>query len=163
MKAIIFFAFGLLLTVELKSRSAKILLMMFELTFLLGLYSSFAQNTASGNFQPRYYASIQTIDDKMVKGLLMQMENLSMILYPGKWKELSKEAVHDSIVIAYSQIQQIKLKKKSKLLKGLLIGGGIGLAPIVFGQGGAFAAILSFPLGIITGAIVGSTSSKKFY
>jgi len=50
-----------------------------------------------------------------------------------------------------------------RLLQGLAIGGVIGLSPIVFGQGGAFVAILTFPVGIITGAIVGATSSEKYF
>jgi hypothetical protein len=38
----------------------------------------------------------------------------------------------------------------------------VGFAPVVFGQGGAFVATVSFPLGVIIGSIVGATSKKKF-
>ena len=49
----------------------------------------------------------------------------------------------------------------SGALKGALIGGGIGLLPIVAGQGGGYVAIITFPVGLITGAIIGGTSKKK--
>jgi len=133
----------------------------FTLFFIV--YSSSAHNITSANHRPRYHASIQTMNGKIVKGLLMQLNDSSVILYPGKRKKLRKEVIHDSVVIAYSQIQQIKLKKKYGLLKGLLIGGAIGFAPVLFGEGGAYVALLAFPIGIITGAIVGGTSSKKYF
>jgi hypothetical protein len=130
---------------------------------LIVVYSSFAQNPPSDNFQPRYYASITSMDNKIQEGVMIELNDSSVAIYPGKWREFyNKKAIHEPVVIAYSQIQKIKLKKQGGLLKGLAIGGGIGLAPIVFGQGGGFVAIFTFPLGIITGAIIGSTSSKKY-
>ena len=42
------------------------------------------------------------------------------------------------------------------------IGALIGISPIIFGQAGAYIAIVSFPVGIVTGTIVGATSRKKF-
>jgi hypothetical protein len=132
--------------------------------FLIIVYSSFAQKAASGNYQPRYYASITSMDNKIKKGVMIQLNDSSVALYPDKWRKFyNKRITHDTVVIAYSQIQKIKLKKQGRLLKGLAIGGVIGLSPIVFGQGGAFVAILTFPVGIITGAIVGATSSEKYF
>ena len=54
---------------------------------------------------------------------------------------------------------------------GMLIGAGIGIAPVLIGsifgpsigQGGAYASIITFPVGTIIGAIIGSTSKKKFF
>lgn len=127
------------------------------------VYSSFAQkNITTSNHRPRYHAFIQIINDKEVKGLLVQLEDSSVVLYPGKRKDLRKGVTRDSVAIAYSRIKHIKLKKKNGLLKGLLIGGAIGFAPAFFGEGGAYVALVAFPLGIITGAIVGSTSGKKY-
>ncbi|MEO7048300.1 MAG: hypothetical protein ABI091_23575 [Ferruginibacter sp.] len=130
---------------------------------LIIVHSSFARNITTANHRPRYYASIQTMNGKIVKGLLLQMEDSSVALFPGKWKKIRKGVIHDSVVITYLQARQIKLKKKNSLLKGLLIGGGIGFAPAFFGEGGAYVALLTFPIGIITGAIVGITSGKKYF
>jgi hypothetical protein len=132
--------------------------------FLLSVCFSFAQNTASGTYRPRYYASVTSTDSKIQKGVMIQLNDSSIVLYPGNWQKFYNEKIiQDSVAITYSHIQQIKLKKRGGLVKGLAIGGVIGLSPIVFGQGGAFVAILSFPVGIITGAIVGATSSKKYF
>ena len=64
-----------------------------------------------------------------------------------------------------------KTHKKGGLLKGALIGGGIGLLPLAIGsifgestgQGGAYISIVTFPVGIIAGAIIGATSKKKHH
>ncbi|MEO8961055.1 MAG: hypothetical protein ABI325_04185 [Ginsengibacter sp.] len=125
---------------------------------LIFAYSSIAQkNIITTNQEPRYRASIQTVHHKIVKGLLLQLEDSSVILYLGNRKEFRKGRIHDSVLIAYSQVHQINLKKQNGLVNGFLIGGGIGLAPVVFGEGGAYVAILTFPIGIITGSIVGAS------
>ena len=62
-----------------------------------------------------------------------------------------------------------KSHKKGGLLKGLLIGGGIGLLPLaagsIFGkssgEAGAYISMVTFPVGIIAGAIIGATSKKR--
>jgi hypothetical protein len=70
---------------------------------------------------------------------------------------------------SYPDISKIETHKKNGFLKGTLIGAGIGLAPVIVssifgeGEGGAYVSIITFPLGIITGAIIGGTSKKKFY
>ena len=127
------------------------------------VYSSFAQKKITrANHQPRFHASIQIMNHQTVKGLLVQLEDSSVILYPRTRKGFRKEVKLDQVVIAWSQIQQIKLKKKNGLFKGVLIGGAIGFAPVIFGEVGAYVALVAFPLGIITGAIVGITSGKKY-
>lgn len=135
----------------------------FSFVFYIIVYSSFSQTKHSTNHRPRYYASIQEKSDKIERGLLVRLEDSSAILYPGKWKRFRKSVINDSVVIAYSQILKIKLKKKNGLLKGLLIGGVIGFAPAFFGEGGSYVAAFSLPIGIITGAIIGSTSHRKFF
>jgi hypothetical protein len=64
--------------------------------------------------------------------------------------------------IAYYNIDKIKTRKKGSTLKGLGIGAGIGIIPAFFGEGGAYAAVITFPVGIITGTIIGATSKKKY-
>ena len=52
-------------------------------------------------------------------------------------------------------------KKKHYILRGMLIGGAIGIAPVVFGQGGGYVAIFTFPTGLITGAILGASARRR--
>ncbi len=52
-------------------------------------------------------------------------------------------------------------RKKHYILRGMLIGGAIGIAPVVFGEGGAYVAVFSFPAGLITGAILGAAAKRR--
>ena len=52
-------------------------------------------------------------------------------------------------------------KKKHYILRGILIGGAIGIAPVAFGEGGAYVAVFSFPAGLITGAILGASAKRR--
>jgi hypothetical protein len=137
--------------------------LIFSGTLSIIVLSAFAQKKiTNARHWPRYHASIQTMNDKTINGLLIQMADSSMVLYKGEWKELRKDVVRDSVAIMYSQIRQIKLKKQNGFLNPLAIGMAIGLAPAFFGEGGGYVAVLTIPLGIITGVIVGITSPKKY-
>lgn len=67
----------------------------------------------------------------------------------------------DAVYLTKIRPDKDEKKHKHYILKGILIGGAIGLAPIVFGEGGAYVAVFSFPLGLIVGGIVGNNTRKK--
>lgn len=52
-------------------------------------------------------------------------------------------------------------RKKHYVVRGILIGGAIGILPVVFGEGGAYVSIITFPAGLITGAILGLKAKRK--
>ena len=101
-------------------------------------------------------------DNKEQKGLLTGVSATTFLISPGRMKEYKNQASPQSVSISYESINIIKIKKAGGLIKGILIGGEIGLAPIVFGEGGLYAAVFAFPLGVIIGGIVGATSKKKY-
>jgi len=105
---------------------------------------------------------VYTKQGSLQKGVWHSSTDTSLSIYQGSMNEYLNKKSHELASINYENISMIKIKKHGGLLKGLLIGAGIGLAPIVFGQGGAFVAFISFPVGIITGTIVGITSKKKY-
>jgi len=105
---------------------------------------------------------VYTKQGSLQKGVLHGSSDSSLSIYQGSMNEYLNKKRNELTSINYENIGIIKTKKQGGLLKGLLIGAGIGLAPIVFGQGGAFVAIISFPVGIIAGSIVGVTSRKKY-
>ena len=86
--------------------------------------------------------------------------NSVSFVYEGTISEYNTQSANKTISIDYKNIRTIKTKKRGGLLKGVLIGGVIGFAPAFFGEGGGYVAIITFPVGLITGSIVGATSKE---
>jgi hypothetical protein len=105
---------------------------------------------------------IYTEENTEQEGVLAGATDSVLFIYPGSMGAYRKEASPQLKGINYKNIHNIKIKKEGEFSKGLLIGAGIGLFPLVFGQGGAYVAIFTFPLGIITGSVIGATSRKKY-
>ena len=105
---------------------------------------------------------VYTKQGGLQKGVWQGSTDTSLWIYEGKMSDYLNQKSDNAKSVNYENIRLIKIKKPGGLLKGLLIGAGIGLAPIVFGQGGAFVAIISLPVGIIAGSIVGATSKKQY-
>jgi len=78
---------------------------------------------------PRYSIHLTTMDGNTLKGLLMEVSDSSITIYPGKQKDWKSNL--PPVHFSYAQIQQIKLKKKGGTVKGLLIGSLIGATPIL--------------------------------
>ena len=105
---------------------------------------------------------VHTKEGSMRKGILIGGTTNTLMIYPGTMKQYKNRDSIGAVSMWYESITIIKTKKKGGLLKGLLIGAGIGFFPVVFGQGGAYVAVFTFPLGIIAGTIIGLTSKKKY-
>jgi hypothetical protein len=105
---------------------------------------------------------VYTGDNTELKGVFSGASDSMLFVYEGTIDAYNKQASHKTISIDYKNIRIIKIKKRGGLLKGLLIGAVIGLAPAFFGEGGAYAAVITLPVGIITGAIIGATAKKKY-
>jgi len=103
-------------------------------------------------------------EDTLHKGLLTGFSATDLQIYPGSKNEFINHKSADLTTINYKDINIVRTKKPGVggIIKGMAIGGLIGLVPVVFGEGGAYVAIVSFPVGIVTGAIVGATSKKKY-
>jgi hypothetical protein len=78
-----------------------------------------------------------------------------------------KQGKANNMEISYTNIRQIKIRNKNGILKGFFYGTGIGLLPAIGGaiigkgEGGAYVSVITLPLGVITGTLIG-TSRKKF-
>ncbi len=72
--------------------------------FVMLMYNAFAQNSSSDIRKLRYRIFINTMDERVVKGLLIKLEDSSAIVSLGKWNE---QEINNSIDINYSQIQQV--------------------------------------------------------
>lgn len=105
---------------------------------------------------------VYTKQGNMLKGVLAGRSGTDLLLYPGSLKEKKKNIDYQLVRINFDNITIIKTKKPNGLIKGLVTGGGIGFAPVIFGEGGAYVAIIAFPLGILTGTLIGASSKKKY-
>jgi hypothetical protein len=108
---------------------------------------------------------VYTADGNIVEGKLAGRSGNNLLVYPRVMKKQKAKEEFALKRIPYQNITSIQTKKQQGLggmLKGMLIGGGIGFAPVIAGEGGAYVAVLAFPIGIITGAIVGGTSKKNY-
>ena len=109
-------------------------------------------------------AYLHTVDDKSLSGSIQSISD-SAIIFSAKGKGKSGES--NNMEISYSNIREIKIRKKNGIIKGFLYGTGVGLLPIIGGaiigkgEGGAYVSVITLPLGIITGTLIGS-SRKKF-
>ena len=131
------------------------------LSFLLLSLTVLAQQDTLVTKKP-FITWVYTKQGNMVKGVLAGRSGSDLLLYPGSLKEKKKNIDYPFVRIPFGNITTIKTKKPNGLIKGLLIGGGIGFAPVIFGEGGAYVAIIAFPLGIVTGTLICATSKKKF-
>ncbi len=129
-----------------------------------------AQNDCTLKPTPKYKIWVSTTHDDLIKGILIDVSDSSVKIFPGKFSEWNSHSDISVIKESYSNITNIKTHKKGGLLKGLLIGAGIGISPVLVGsifgrsvgEGGAYVSIITLPVGLITGAIIGGTSKKKF-
>ena len=128
-----------------------------------------AQSDSFKEIKPRYHIYLTTMQDNVLKGLLVTMNDSSVVVYPGKQKDWNHRKVYKPVQFVYTHIRQIKLKRKNGLLKGMMIGTVPGLSPLLAtsreDKAGLMASItpFTFSAAIIGGAIIGGSSGKKYY
>ena len=121
-----------------------------------------AHDSIAANLKFKYKIWVHTTSGNLIKGILLSVNDSSVRIFPGEFSQLKKERNSEIVNQSYTTISDIYIRKKAAWLKGMGIGALIGISPIIFGQAGAYIAIVSFPVGIVTGTIVGATSRKKF-
>ncbi len=118
--------------------------------------------------KPRFKIILQDLQNKRYQGLLIKAGDSAVSIFPGSFYAWKQEDHLQLVIIPAYQIQKIMLQKKNGLLAGAIIRSGIGLLPLLFssivGKGGlgSYLSILTFPLGLMTGGIIGATSRRKY-
>ncbi|WP_152267992.1 hypothetical protein [Agriterribacter humi] len=132
------------------------------IVLLLGVYSLTisAQTDTIRNQKPQW-VWVYTTGGKMQKGILAGRTDSALLLYQGSKKAYKKQEAPPLAGIHYKNITIIKTRSKLGFLKGMGIGAGIGIAPVLFGEGGAYVAVVSFPTGLIAGSSIGFNAKKK--
>jgi hypothetical protein len=132
------------------------------IVLLLGVYSLTisAQTDTIRNQKPQW-VWVYTTGGKMQKGILAGRTDSALLLYQGSKRGFKKQETPPLAGINYKNITIIKTRIKAGFLKGLGIGAGIGFAPALFGEAGAYVAVVSFPTGLIAGSSIGFNDKKK--
>ena len=111
-----------------------------------------------------FRAFLSTMDNKNVAVLVRDVTD-SSILIVSKSRSTNPDLSEE---INYSNIREIKIRRKNGIIKGLLYGFIVGAMPAVGGiiigqaQGGGFVSMATLPTGIVTGGIIGA-SHKKYH
>ena len=147
------------------------------LLFILNLFfavSSYAQIDSSFSAKPRHTIKIFTLKSNTIDGILTRTDDTSVFVYPGNFRDWNQQKTFPITITPYSTINKIQTKKRNGILKGVVIGAGIGIMPVLLdaiftpkggtksGEGGAYVSLVAVPLGTLVGGIVGATSKKKF-
>ncbi len=145
-----------------------------QLTVLYALITTCvnAQVYTTFTSKPRHTITIYTLNNNTINGILTRANDTVVFIYPGNFREWKQQKKIPISVTPFTTIQKIETKQKGvkKVIKGMLIGAGIGLAPVLVGsifgrstgEGGAYVSLVAVPLGAIVGSIIGATSKKKF-
>src|SRR5436190_4377125 len=95
--------------------------------------SSFGQDDSAQKIKKHVpnLATIHTTEGKTLKGWFYKMDDNQIILLPSKTKKLSvaylAKTNENTINLGVEQIRSISLRKKNSILKGALIGLGVGV------------------------------------
>lgn len=121
--------------------------------------------------KPKYIIRLETSSGNKMKGLLVNKNDSSLILFPGgseKWKNRNSFSPGN---FSDYQVESIHIHKRNSVAKGALIGLGVGFAIPLLGalvspvnaQAFGFVAVVTVPMGPIVGAIIGASSGRKFH
>lgn len=143
------------------------LLLIISCLLLANVYSQESQLMKHN--APVYRIRITTMQDNVLKGLLTEVKDSSLVIYPGKRKEWKHGVKYPPVEFSYSNIKQASVKRKNGAWRGMLIGGSIGT--VIFATSfivpnwmeknhPAVFAFFAIPVGLITGAIAGGTHHK---
>ncbi|SRR6266498_145920 len=142
----------------------------YYLTFFAFIFlNASAQADSARHLWLKHKIWIYSNDGDPQNGILISTTDTSLKYFPGKFSDWNNRSEISAVNLSYLNINNIKTHKKNGLMRGIVIGAGIGLSPILFGaifgegQGGGYVSVITFPVGIITGAIIGSTAKKKFF
>lgn len=131
----------------------------------------FAQTTPVINNRPHFDIHVTTVSGNSLIGLFMKVCDSSVLIYPGNRKEWENKIHYKHVSYDYTRIKSIRVKRKNRVLNGMLIGGGIGAtvfagSTLFFDAGskskGVTVSLSAVPLGIIAGGIIGRKSRKKY-
>lgn len=90
-------------------------------------FNSFAQSNSVSSEKPIYGIHLTTMNENMLKGLLLEVRDSSVLIYPGKFKEWKKDIKYKPVEFGYPNIREMALKTKYRPWKKYYINGSLPL------------------------------------
>ncbi len=91
--------------------------------FLISTLNLFAQSNSVSNEKPTHSIHLITMNENMLRGLLLEVKDSSVIIYPGKLKEWKKGIKYKPVEFGYSNIRELELKRNNQPWKKYFING----------------------------------------
>ena len=141
---------------------------------LLFAFLTNAQNDTTLVALPRNKISLTTLENRTIDGIVTQTNDSFVFVYQGNFRQWKQRIAIPKTAISYFEINKIQTKKRKGVLKGALIGAGIGILPLFIdaivtskggrpnAEGGTYISIVAVPLGTSIGALIGATSKRRF-
>lgn len=70
-----------------------------------------------------YGIHVTTMNENMLKGILLEVKDTSVLIYPGKFKAWKKNIKYKPVEFGYTNIRDLELKRKNQKWKRYAING----------------------------------------
>lgn len=91
--------------------------------FLISTLNLSAQSNSVSGEKPICGIHLTTMSENMLKGLLLEVKDTSVLIYPGKFKEWKKGEKYPSVEFGYSNIRELNLKRQFHSWRKYVING----------------------------------------
>ena len=88
----------------------------------------FAQSDLIKANGPRYRIRLITLNDNMLKGLLLEVRDSSLLIYPGKRKEWKNKIPYKPVEFEYTRIKRVAIRKRNGTWTGMPLKAGFPTA-----------------------------------
>jgi hypothetical protein len=120
----------LYLVINLYLKKTFIMKRIFYLNLFAFIFlSASAPNDSTRQVSPKHKIWVYGSDGSVTQGILISTTDSSLKIFPGKFGEWNKHSKNSVIDQSCLNISKIETHKKNGLIRGTLIGAGIGLSP----------------------------------
>jgi hypothetical protein len=115
--------------------------------------------------KPVYKVILETTKGNRFKGILIGINDTSLLSFPGNWSELKRKKKYRSVQFNYANIKQLHLKRKGRVRRGMTTGGTAGgLLALKLNSGKKNNQNVSYStaIAITGGTIAGGVVAAKF-
>ena len=113
-----------------------------------------------------YQVSITTLQGYRLSGLLLEVSDSGLLVYPGNWKEWKKKQNFQPVFIPSTKVEVLVLKHRKRVFRGAMVGVGLTAGMLVVAiagsEGAGYLSLLGGPLAPVLGAVAGKCTKRKF-